>query len=178
MELSLFQPFLIAWWVYIVQNTNRKMNILLNPFFHNRNVYGQYTDKYLLDKGEVNPDKVDLTPDGTVVKPNEKSRQNRTFIQLRYVYNGKMIDYKKVDGLKSIKKTCPSLPPKPQVTCPPAVTQKPVTCPPVTQCPGMYTFLFFCLFFLSNIWEWGIYVNFLISYMINKGRGIGSEKVQ
>jgi len=98
-----------------------------------RNIYGQYTDPYLLAKNETNPTKMDLTDDGKIVNPSETSKQKRRVIKLKFTHMGEMIDYTKVDNLRSTKKVCPV------TTCPPPATTKKVeakTCPPVKQCPA------------------------------------------
>lgn len=121
------------------------------PYYADKNVYGRYTDPYLLRINAKNPSLVDFTDDGKIVEPHEKSKKKRTSLNLNYLQVGVLVNYTAVEGLRISDNTaCPTKAPSNSVTAPKVVanpepenkgiaTEKPIvqsTCPPIPTCPG------------------------------------------
>jgi len=64
------------------------------------NIYGQYTDQYLLDAGKVNPYRMDLTPDNQFVNSSDDAELVSETLQLDFNRAGDYLEFNEVEGLQ------------------------------------------------------------------------------
>ena len=75
------------------------------------NKYGEYTDKYLVDKRTENPHKLVLTPDGKVVQKNDEKHRH-VIIPIEYKFESHLNDFHAAPEVgiyksRSLKDWCP-----------------------------------------------------------------------
>merc|ERR1711936_1446399 len=63
------------------------------------NIFGEYTDQYLIDEGKVNPYRMDLTPDNVRIMSSDNAKPIET-IQLDFNRAGDYLEFNEVEGLQ------------------------------------------------------------------------------
>ena len=86
------------------------------------NVYGEYTDPYLVGKGARNPMLLNLTTDGEPVTNWTAAQagigKESVKIPLQFNLLGSVLDYVRVPGLKALDETAPQCPDSPTTQAP------------------------------------------------------------